>query len=444
MSYFKILTLLLLILSYPSFSKSQSDTLTTMISTHINNGEFRSIIIGSYNKYNGEKLYSFGEISRNNQNTPTGENIFEIGSLSKVFTGLILSSLHLNGTLSINDKVSSILKSLKKKPAGEIKLIELATHMSGLPRLPSNLKNIDMADQYGKYSEEMLMNYLNSLKEIKKPSEFSGSNYSNVGFGLLGYILQKKTNLSYNELVKKYITSPLGMNNTFANVPKNKMHLLVPGHNELLEVTSPWSFQSSMDGAGVLKSTASDLMVFLRANMTPESTNIEKALKFSQKPRFINTEKGIGIAWGLKFKNGKVEGIGHNGGTGGFSSNLQISLKEKKGFLYLVNTSNSPQCMASVLITSTECKPKFSRRVRKSILDSYIGTYLNKKTGLKFVLSQHFGQLVYEIPDQEMGKTLSISDTEFSIKGIAFIRFSSKLGEFEFEQNGSKLTFELL
>jgi len=441
MKYITFSIFTLIILSCSSFSQGNSHQLEEAIKPQVQNGEFRSVIIGSYENNSPEAYYSFGEISAENTNTPTSDDIFEIGSLSKVFTGLVLSSLHLEGTLNINDKVSTVLTTLKGKPAGDITLLELVTHMSGLKRIPSNLTNVDLKDPYAKYTEKMLLTYLESLKEIKKPKLFSWKNYSNTGFGLLGYILQKKTSLSYEQLVKKYITVPLGMNDTYVVVPKEKENRLVPGHNELLNKTPYWLLLSSMNGAGALKSTASDLMLFLKANISPDSTSISEVLKFSQRPRFTNGDKGIGIAWGLKLKDGNLEGIGHNGGTGGFVSDFQISLVKEKGFLYLVNTSNSPQCVASILIKSEECKPKFSRPVKEELLNKYIGTYKNKQTGLTFVLSKHFNQLIYALPGQEMGKTTSISDTEFSIKGIAFIRFNQGDDKFEFEQNKAKLIF---
>lgn len=441
MNFILLLISLFSVSACASTGSSSSSKLEETIKPQIQNGEFRSIIIGSYQNNSPENYYSFGKISAENNIAPTSTNIFEIGSLSKVFTGLILSSLHLEGTLNINDKVSTVLTSLKEKPAGDITLLELATHMSGLKRIPSNLTNVDLKDPYAKYTEEMLLSYLESLKEVNKPKLFSWKNYSNTGFGLLGYILQKKTNLSYEQLVNKYITGPLGMNDTYVIVPKDKLKRFVPGHNELLNKTPYWLLLNSMNGAGALKSTASDLMLFLKANISPELSPISEVLKFSQKPRFINGDKGIGIAWGLKLKDGKLEGIGHNGGTGGFVSDFQISLVKEKGFLYLVNTSNSPQCIASILIKSEECTPKFSRPVKEELLNKYIGTYKNNQTGLTFVLSKHFNQLIYALPGQEMGKTTSISDTEFSIKGIAFIRFNQGENKFEFEQNKAKLIF---
>lgn len=441
MTLTKSFLLLLIILSCSSFGYGPRNKLDAIIGPQISNGDFQSIIIGAIEEDNYENYFSYGYISTKNTKKPTPHNIYEIGSLSKVFTGLILSSLHLNGTLSINDSISSVLLSLKGTPAGKITLIELATHMSGLARIPNNLTNINLKDPYANYSEEMLLSYLKSLKDIKKPKVFSWKNYSNTGFGLLGYILQKKTNLTYEELVKKYITKPLGMKNTYVNVPRDKRKFFVPGHNELLAITPYWLIQNSMSGAGALKSTASDLMLFLKANISPKNTKIRDVLEFSQLTRYKDQDKGIGIAWALKLENDQVESIGHNGGTGGFVSDLQFDVNKKKGFFYLSNTSSSPQCISRILIKSEECIPKLARHVKDQILDKYLGSYSNKKTGIKFVLSKFFNQLTYSIPGQETGKTTSISDTEFSIKGIASIRFNQGDAKFEFEQGGAKLIF---
>ena len=157
MNFILLLISLFSVSACASTGSSSSSKLEETIKPQIQNGEFRSIIIGSYQNNSPENYYSFGKISAENNIAPTSTNIFEIGSLSKVFTGLILSSLHLEGTLNINDKVSTVLTSLKEKPAGDITLLELATHMSGLKRIPSNLTNVDLKDPYAKYTEEMLL-----------------------------------------------------------------------------------------------------------------------------------------------------------------------------------------------------------------------------------------------------------------------------------------------
>jgi CubicO group peptidase (beta-lactamase class C family) len=441
MSFIKTILFSLIISSCSASLQNTSTQLEDAIKPQIANGQFRSIIVGVYEENLQERYYSYGNISKINKKNPNSKNIYEIGSISKVFTGLILSSLHLNGTLSINDKVSTILKSLKGKPAGNITLIELATHMSGLTRLPSNLKNVDVKDPYAKYTSTNLLDYLKSLKSITKPSTFSWNNYSNTGFGLLGYVLQKKTKLTYEELVKKYVTGPLGMSDTYVNVPLNKAMYLVTGHNELLEKTPYWLLQSSMNGAGAIKSNASDLMIFLKANVSPENTDIEDVLRFSQKPRYFDGNTGIGIAWNLKLKDNKVKEISHNGGTGGFVSELKFDKNKKKGFISLTNTSNMSQCVYEVIMTSQDCLAKLSRPIDNTLLTKYVGTYTNKESGLTFILTKHYQQLVYSLPGQEMGIMASINDTEFSIKGIAFIRFNQGDNKFQFEQGKAKLIF---
>lgn len=163
--------------------------------------------------------------------------------------------------------------------------------------------------------------------------------------------------------------------------------------------------------------------------MNPENSPISDALLYSQKTRFSDGNKNIiGLAWGVLEKDGK-RGLGHSGGTGGFNSNLQISLTDNKGFLTLVNASTSIQYLGAILITKEKCEPDFGRKVPDTLLNKYVGKYENEQTKLVFILTKKFGKLFYELPGQESGKMDAVDNKKFSIKGIATLEFLDELNQ---------------
>ncbi len=212
------ITSILIFVGCSLMANSRSPQLEKNIQDHIDHGKFHGIQIGVYSE-NTSKFHGFGTTSLNSGKTPNNKSLYEIGSVSKVFTGILLASLHLEKIVHLNDKIGKYIPELTNKISQNITLLELATHMSGLPRLPDNMGKVDMKDPYAKYDEKKLIDYLNSIKLLKKPNKFSWKNYSNTGFGLLGYALERATRISYEDLIKKYITIPLAMNDTFISIP---------------------------------------------------------------------------------------------------------------------------------------------------------------------------------------------------------------------------------
>lgn len=434
-------TIVFLLSSCSATTAKDKQMLERAIEAQIEHNEFVGVAIGKYSLPGGVNYWNFGNISKSSSVVPSKDYIFEIGSISKVFTGLVLASLHLEKKVLITDTVDIYIEELKNTPVGKVKLVELSTHMSGLPRIPTNLVNYDLKDPYIEYTSKKLIAYLASIKNLKKPSSFSWKNYSNLGVGLLGYTLQKATGKDYDQLVSLYITTPLEMESTAKEPSHLNSKLFTTGHDQFLKRTPFWTMRDALDGAGALKSTTANMIKFIRANIHPEKTSIEKAIRFAQKPQHLIDGRGIALGWAVKVEDNQVIGIGHNGGTGGYVSNLQISLADKKGMISLTNTATDPQCIVEILIMDENCTPKLSRRVNVDLLMKYEGTFFNKKTGILIKLSSHNNQLVYEIPGQEIGKAVSITDQKFSLKGIAILEFKKGFDSFEFKQGGQTFIF---
>ncbi len=267
------------------------------------------------------------------------DSIFEIGSLTKVFTSVLLSNFVNKGLLKTSDPVKSFFDFPLKQSSlngKEITLENLANHTSGLPRIDMSMMNgnTDMNNPYKEYDEKMLDDYLqNKMKLDTVPgTKFS---YSNLGGGLLGYILCHKANKSYEELLQQNIFIPLGMKSTTTDIALIK-NRLVKGHNASGDVTENWTFTDVTAGAGAIKSCASDMVNFMRANFRE---NIILALP-RVKTFTLNPIRSIGLGWIIQTRKNGDTVCWHNGGTGGYRSCLVMNVDKKSGAVILSNVSS--------------------------------------------------------------------------------------------------------
>jgi CubicO group peptidase (beta-lactamase class C family) len=223
--------------------------------------------------------------------------IFEIGSVTKVFTTLLLAEMVGRGEVGLDDPAQKYLPAGVRMPKWgreDITLFHLATHTSSLPRLPGNLlldalrerflasqasslppgnlwKTIkQQANPYANYEVSDLYAFLSGCK-LKRPIG-SHVEYSNLGMGLLGHILGLVAGQSYEALVSVRILQPLGMNDTAITLSPEQAERLAPGHNVLGQVTANWDMPT-LAGAGALRSTAGDMLRFVSVNMTAANAN---------------------------------------------------------------------------------------------------------------------------------------------------------------------------
>ena len=143
------------------------------------------------------------------------ETIFEIGSISKVFTAIILADMAADGLLALDDPVQTLAPegvTIPSRPGQAMRLVDIATHRSALPRLPDNMSPADRSNPYADYTPQMLYDFLNG-HELSRDvgAEFE---YSNLAVGMLGHLLALKSGMDYEELVTERILDPLGMVNT--------------------------------------------------------------------------------------------------------------------------------------------------------------------------------------------------------------------------------------
>lgn len=260
------------------------------------------------------------------------KSVFEIGSISKVFTSTLLASFVIDGNIKLNETITDYLKTPLNNST-DITFVNLANHTSGLPRLPANLDltKVNPENPYKEYKEKELKEYLTKQLELSNDGEYQ---YSNLGAGLLGYALCEIDNNTYEDLLQKKIFSKYDMQNSTAEINKIKGNLVKGLNNEGKEVPN-WEL-SILAGAGGIFSTVEDLSHFAVSQFDYSN----KELKLTREKTFeINDNVDIGLGWHILKSKSDNLWYWHNGGTGGYSSSMVIEENSKNGIIILSNVS---------------------------------------------------------------------------------------------------------
>lgn len=264
------------------------------------------------------------------------ESIFEIGSITKAFTSISLSSMIANNEASLSETLQEQF-DFPVLAGGDITFKQMANHTSGLPRLPSNVNEIigfNPEDLYAVYTYENLKSYLQNHVVLNNPSG-TVYEYSNIATGILGYCLAKKRNTTYEELLQELIFNPLNMNSTTTLLSNTDTSRLVEPRDINGNIKIHWNFAETLTAAGSIKSSVSDMEKFIRKNFEDDVIyNLPQQKTFEKE-----TDQHVGLGWGISDYNG-FSLLQHDGGTGGFSSILFIDKSNKISVLVLSNVED--------------------------------------------------------------------------------------------------------
>ncbi len=276
-----------------------------------------------------------------------GDTIFEIGSITKVFTSLLLAEAVQKKEVKLEDPVRQFLADptvMPKRGEQEVTLLELATHRSGLARMPGELF-LAMAnpkarqDPYMSFDEALLMKSLKKAQLKADPKV----DYSNFGVGLLGFALTKKLSKSYEGCLRERVLGPLAMRDTMMVLNDSVKTRLIPGHDAAGKSAPNWNFPDTIAGAGALRSTAQDMLTFLEAQMGRTKTPLDAAIATTHIRRAdMNARMFMALGW-LGVPGQGQPFLWHNGGTGGYCSFTAFCKNPQVGVILLSNRSVPPQ-----------------------------------------------------------------------------------------------------
>lgn len=290
----------------------------------------------------GRRVISYGKLAKDDARPLNGRTMFEIGSVTKVFTSLLLADMVQRGEVALTDPVTKYLPEGVKVPQREgksITLLDLSTQTSGLPRMPDNFAPKDPSNPYADYSPEQLFQFLSTWKLTRDIG--SKYEYSNLGVGLLGQALARRAGMDFENLVRTRIAAPLGMNSTGITLTEEQKVRLAVGHDAKLAPVANWDIPT-LAGAGALRSDVDDMLTFLSATLGYTKSTLAPAmaaLLATRKPTG-NPAMEIALGWHILSKDGN-EIVWHNGGTGGYRSYIGFNPKTRVGVVALSNTSTT-------------------------------------------------------------------------------------------------------
>ncbi len=271
------------------------------------------------------------------------DTLFEIGSITKVFTALILADMVSKGEVSLDDPAAKFLPPGHRMPergGRPITLRDLATHRSGLPRMPDDLAAIDdPGGPFAGYTEQKLLAFLDRHQLTRDVG--AQWEYSNLGVGLLGYLLTRAAGTDYETLLRRRITGPLGMRDTAITLPPALAARLAPPLDGFMRPTQPWDIRV-LTGAGGIRSSTADMLIFANAVLDPASP-IAPAMRIALSARTpLNPRAEQALGWVIAHPAPGRELLMHDGGTGGFRSMLAIEPAKRRAAVALINSAAEP------------------------------------------------------------------------------------------------------
>jgi len=365
---------------------------------------------------------------------PGKDTVFEIGSITKVFTALLLADMIERQEVALDDPVSKYLPPTVTVPSRNgraITLADLTTHTSGLPRIPSNMDATSLENPYAGYDTARLYAFLAGYQLPRDPG--AQWEYSNLGAGLLGVALTQRAGMTYEQLVKTRILDPLGMKSSAITLTADARSRLATPHDESLNAVGLWDL-NALAGAGALRSTADDLLTFAAANAGLIDTPLQKAMvrmRASRRPgQAARVEQAMG--W-IVVKPTGTEIFMHDGGTHGFRSSIAVDPSNKRAAVAWANAPLDVNDLTAHLV-----EPKAPLRtldpipapvsLGEAVLASYVGTYQLAPT-FAIAITREGSRMFAQATNQPRLEIFATKQDEFMLRAVkasvSFVRDES-------------------
>lgn len=419
----------------PKSAFPDAAALTKILKARVDDGRATGLVVGVMEADGSTRIVSYGSAGPGTE--PLGPNsVFEIGSITKVFTSTVLADMAQKGDVKLDTPAQTYAPAgmvLPKRGGKEITLANLSEQSSGLPRMPANFRPASMSNPYADYSVAQLNEF---LAGYQLPRDIGATvEYSNLGVGVLGAILANKAGKSYEAMVTERVLQPLGMTMTGVALSPAMQKALAKGHDESGAVTANWDLPT-LAGAGALRSNMIDMLKFLDANIGPPKTALERAMREAQKPRApMGPGAQVGLNWiTTKTKSG-AEFVWHNGGTGGYRTFIGFDPLRSIGVVVLSNRSVSADDIGIHLLDpATPLTPKPAPPVQRVAIDlpastmsKFVGVYaLNTMPDFKVTVTLENGALFAQATGQGKAPVFPESETKVFFRIVdAQLEFTS-------------------
>nr|MBA3499997.1 beta-lactamase family protein [Deltaproteobacteria bacterium] len=373
------------------------------------------------------EIYGFGKGP--GDKPPTGDTLYEIGSITKVYTGLLLADSVQRREVQLDTPLAELVPPGVTVPTRDkqtITLRHLVLHSSGLPRLPASIKP-DAVDPYGKYTEDMLLQDLIQAQLDNPPGEQIA--YSNFGAGVLGFVLGKKIGGGYTKVLEARILKPLALGSTFITVPADAAARRATPTNDDLAPVPAWTWTDALAGAGALTSSVRDQLKLIDAELDAvagSKATLRAAMRFTQEEQLADRpSENAGLGWLIDPRGRLI----HNGGTTGSRSFIGFDPKTRRGVVILASTGSSlVDRLGSLMFDVLEntAKPPAALPTAAQ-LAAYAGNY--DFTGTKLSIVAANNRLYVEGPGEPRHRLVPLTDVAFWIEALQAVAFFHKDGE---------------
>ncbi|TMJ61042.1 MAG: beta-lactamase family protein, partial [Alphaproteobacteria bacterium] len=312
-----------------------------ILAERVDVGKQSTGIVAVVSDDDASRQFTYGRPDTSDNRPLDGSTVFEIGSITKVLTALLLADMVEHGEVAFVDPVAKYLPDSVRVPefhGKAITLIDLASYTSGLPRMPDNIISKDPLNPFADYTTEQLYSFLSSC--VLKFEPGTHIEYSNVAFALLGVAIAACAGKSYEQLLIERICEPLGLHDTRISLTPSMSSRIAQGHDPNLERRPLWDL-GALAAAGAVRSTANDLTVFLEACLGRRRTSLGSALGKLLEVRKPYDEHGLAVGLGWFISSGYGDQIvWKDGGSGGFAAYVGFSPAGRRGSIVLSNAAN--------------------------------------------------------------------------------------------------------
>jgi CubicO group peptidase (beta-lactamase class C family) len=382
------------------------------------------IVVGIINQ-EGSKILSYGKLSKDGPEVD-GDTVFELCSVTKVFTAILLADMVERGEVGLNDPIDKYLPESVKIPTWngkKITLLHLATHTSGLPNTPKISSPRENKPGYVDYSVDQLYDFLSNYTLTREIG--SKYQYSNLGMGLLGHVLSLRAGKPYRALIIERICQPLGMKSSRFKLSTALRSRLAQGHYLDGQVPHKHQIPPLLSGAGGLRSTANDMLKFLAANIgllkPPLYTAMQKT--HAGQKSIKGDELTIGLAW-FVIREDDLHILLHGGERPGYRSFIGFDLQKKTGVVVLSNSAQIIMDIGFFALTNKlkvfklgEYKEPEVVHVDPSVYDDYVGQYQVTPTFI-ITITRENNRLFGQGTAQPRFELFPESETKFFLKAV--------------------------
>jgi CubicO group peptidase (beta-lactamase class C family) len=399
----------------------------------------------------GRAVYARGPARIGNDDSVDGDTIFEVGSVTKMLTGLLLADMARRGQLSLDDPAAKYLPAGAMPPAHgarPISLLDLATHTSGLPRMPPNIAVSDFNNPNAAMSVDQFLRSVGQYELTRDAGQ--AYEYSNAGYDLLGLVEEKVGGTDYETLLKSRILGPLRMEHTRMGdslADQDRRAALYDSHLHPVPRSPP----GLLPGAEGLSSTANDLLNVLAANLglpsSPLSPAMADMIRTQRPTRYPQLKAAIG--WHVATLHG-VDIVFENGQTEGSRAFIGFAPKSRVGVVVLSNAANTIDDIG-VHILDPESPLRHLHRevaVNPAVFDNYLGLYRVGDT-FSLIVSRDENRLFVQGFGQPRAELFSEGDGRFFLRvvdGEVVFRTDSsgRASGLELTQDGKTVTAQLV